>query len=57
MLSEDGLKVGCENQEGVSGVRPRRFFSKKKEVTIEGKKMVASGVDASQGEFDEDAGD
>ena len=57
MLSEDGLKVGSENQEGVSGVRPRRFLSKKKEVMIEGKKMVASGIDASQGEFDEDAGD
>lgn len=60
--SEDGLKVGSENQEGeveggVSGVRPRRFLPKKKEVTIEGKKMVASGIDASQGEFDEDAGD
>uniref|UniRef100_A0A7N2N3C3 Uncharacterized protein n=1 Tax=Quercus lobata TaxID=97700 RepID=A0A7N2N3C3_QUELO len=32
MLSEDGLKVGSENQEGVSGVRPRRFLSKKKEM-------------------------
>ena len=60
--SEHGLKVGSENQEGeveggVSAVRPRRFLPKKKEVTIEGKKMVASGIDASQGEFDEDAGD
>ena len=41
---------------GVSGVRPRRFLPKKKEVTIEGKKMVASGIDTSQEEFDEDAG-
>ncbi|KAK4608316.1 hypothetical protein RGQ29_001930 [Quercus rubra] len=60
--SEHGLKVGSKNQEGeveggVSAVRPRRFLPKKKEVMIEGKKMVASGIDASQGEFDEDAGD
>nr|POE92629.1 hypothetical protein CFP56_36896 [Quercus suber] len=59
---EDGLKVGSKNQEGevegrVNGVRPRRLLPKKKEVTIEGKKMVVSGIDASQGEFDEDASD
>ncbi|KAM4097224.1 hypothetical protein ACJW30_08G165000 [Castanea mollissima] len=64
VVDDKESEVGSENQEGeveggggVSGVRPRRFFPKKKEVTIEGKKMVASGVDASQGEFDEDAGD
>ncbi|KAM4084866.1 hypothetical protein ACB094_08G165000 [Castanea mollissima] len=64
VVDDKESEVGSENQEGeveggggVSGVRPRRFLSKKKEVTIEGKKMVASGVDASQGEFDEDAGD
>ncbi|XP_075635434.1 RNA-binding NOB1-like protein [Castanea sativa] len=63
VVDDKESEVGSENQEGevegggVSGVRPRRFLPKKKEVTIEGKKMVASGVDASQGEFDEDAGD
>ncbi|KAM3693434.1 hypothetical protein ACJW31_08G166600 [Castanea mollissima] len=64
VVDDKESEVGSENQEGeveggggVSGVTPRRFLPKKKEVTIEGKKMVASGVDASQGEFDEDAGD
>ena len=36
--------------------RPRRCLPKKEEVNIEGK-MVANGIDASQGEFDEDDAD
>ncbi|KAL8141641.1 hypothetical protein V2J09_014673 [Rumex salicifolius] len=35
----------------------RKYPIKKTEVKIDGKKMVADGVDASQGQFDEDAGD
>ncbi|KAJ0105953.1 hypothetical protein Patl1_17748 [Pistacia atlantica] len=48
-----------ENQEdGGHGLRrPRRYLPKKKEINIEGKKMVADGIDASQGQFDDDAGD
>ncbi|KAL2342770.1 hypothetical protein Fmac_004055 [Flemingia macrophylla] len=46
-------------QEGVvnCSTKPRRFLPKKKEVNIEGKKMVADGIDASQGEVDDNAGD
>lgn len=35
----------------------RRYVPKKKEVNVEGKKMLADGVDASQGDFGDDAGD
>ncbi|KAI4377871.1 hypothetical protein MLD38_015434 [Melastoma candidum] len=35
----------------------RRQPLKKNEINIEGKKMVADGIDASQGEFGDDAGD
>lgn len=37
--------------------RPRRYLPKKKEINIEGKKMVADGVDASQGQYGDDSGD
>ncbi|KAF3448546.1 hypothetical protein FNV43_RR09259 [Rhamnella rubrinervis] len=37
--------------------RPKRYFPKKKEINIEGKKMVSDGIDASQGEDDGDSGD
>ncbi|MCD9644680.1 hypothetical protein HAX54_033091 [Datura stramonium] len=32
--------------------KPRKYLSQKKEVKIEGKKMVADGIDASQGQYD-----
>ncbi|KAI3756442.1 hypothetical protein L1987_56262 [Smallanthus sonchifolius] len=52
--SENGAET---HDDGAFG-KPRRYYSKKKEVVIEGKKMVADGVDASQGQFDDDnAGD
>ncbi|CAH1453663.1 unnamed protein product [Lactuca virosa] len=35
----------------------RKYFPKKKEIVIEGKKNVADGIDASQGEFDDDTDD
>ncbi|XP_059661764.1 RNA-binding NOB1-like protein [Cornus florida] len=35
----------------------RRYLPVKKEINIEGKKMVADGIDASQGQFDDNAGD
>ncbi|XP_010545815.1 PREDICTED: RNA-binding protein NOB1 [Tarenaya hassleriana] len=37
--------------------RYRRYPPKKKEINIEGKKMVAEGVDASQGQHEDDGGD
>ncbi|KAG6511502.1 RNA-binding NOB1-like protein [Zingiber officinale] len=37
--------------------KPKRSFAPKKEIVLEGKKMVASGIDASQGEDTEIAGD
>ncbi|BFG31703.1 hypothetical protein CerSpe_179770 [Prunus speciosa] len=48
-----------ENQEDGLGIerRPRRNFPKKKEINMEGKKMVSDGIDASQGQFDDNAGD
>lgn len=47
-----------ENQEDGEGIqgRHRRYFPKKKEINIEGK-MVSDGIDASQGQFDDNAGD
>ncbi|XP_040986944.1 RNA-binding NOB1-like protein [Juglans microcarpa x Juglans regia] len=55
--SEDGSKSSSLNQEGVVEGGRRRYLPKKKEVNIEGKKMVADGIDASQGEFDDNADD
>lgn len=37
--------------------RHRKYLPKKREVKIEGKLMVADGIDASQGEHDDDSGD
>ncbi|XP_062027633.1 RNA-binding NOB1-like protein [Rosa rugosa] len=50
--------VHSENQEGGEGIqgRYRRYFPKKKEINIEGK-MVSDGIDASQGQVDDNAGD
>ncbi|XVE57861.1 hypothetical protein DITRI_Ditri04bG0124400 [Diplodiscus trichospermus] len=62
--SEDGLletkgEVHSEKQESVEPGfrRPRRYLPQKKEVKIEGKKMVADGIDASQGQFDDNGDD
>ncbi|CAL0312662.1 unnamed protein product [Lupinus luteus] len=59
-LSEDGSvdhksETPSEIQEG-SSRKPKKYQSKKKEINIEGK-MVADGVDASQGQIDDDDGD
>ncbi|KAJ9173587.1 hypothetical protein P3X46_016706 [Hevea brasiliensis] len=62
--SEDGSMVAesethSEKHETVEhGSRKhRRYPKKKKEISLDGKKMVADGIDASQGHFDDDAGD
>ena len=62
--SEDGLvetkgEAHSENQEDVEQGcrRPRPYLPQKKEVKIEGKKMVADGIDASQGQFDDNSDD
>lgn len=62
--SEDGSmgtggEANSENFEDVEhgSRKPRRFPPKKKDINLEGKKMVAGGIDASQGQFDDNAGD
>nr|GMC80974.1 RNA-binding protein NOB1 [Ipomoea batatas] len=51
-------KSQSEDQEDADGgFRGPRKYKPQKEVKIEGKKMVADGVDASQGQYDDDAGD
>lgn len=52
---ENNLEHQDETETGSRGLR--RYPPKKKEINIEGKKMVADGVDASQGQYDNDAGD
>lgn len=51
---ENGGDSHSENQmdadDGFS--KPRKYLPQKKEVKIEGKKMVADGIDASQGQYD-----
>lgn len=59
-LSVDGSaehksETPSEIQEGGSS-KPKKYLTKKKEINIEGK-MVADGIDASQGQFDDNAGD
>lgn len=56
--TEDGsMENGSEEGGDGNFSKPRKYLAKKKEVNIEGKKMVADGVDASQGQFDDNAGD
>lgn len=63
-LMDDGLASHCgechsENQEASNGnlSRQKKYSSKKVEVKVEGKKMVADGIDATKGEFGDDVGD
>ncbi|KAA8522391.1 hypothetical protein F0562_013248 [Nyssa sinensis] len=55
----NGVEPQSGNQEDDNGSfrKSRRFLPKKKEINIEGKKMVADGIDASQGQFDDNTGD
>ena len=47
-----------DQQDGThSSSKPRRFMPAKKEINIAGKKMVADGIDASQGEEADNASD
>ncbi|GFY97332.1 RNA-binding NOB1-like protein [Actinidia rufa] len=57
-MENDG-EPHVENQDDADGSfrKPRRVLRQKKEINIEGKKMVADGIDASQGQFNDDAGD
>ncbi|XP_027341785.1 uncharacterized protein LOC113854772 [Abrus precatorius] len=48
-----GIQEGGER----GSTKPRRYLPKKKEINIEGKTMVADGIDASQGQVDDAAGD
>ncbi|KAL0327799.1 UNVERIFIED_CONTAM: RNA-binding NOB1-like protein [Sesamum angustifolium] len=55
----DGSESQIPNQEDGDFAfrKPRKYLPKKTEVKIEGKKMVADGIDASQGAIDDNAGD
>lgn len=56
--SENGLMGNSEeDKEEQNSRKPRRYLPKKREVKIEGKKMVADGIDASKGEVDVNASD
>lgn len=56
-LSRDGSEFNTENQENGDGSRKgRRYPPKKREVKVEGK-MVADGIDASQGQVDDNDND
>ncbi|KAK5804658.1 RNA-binding NOB1 [Gossypium arboreum] len=59
VLVETKSETHSENQEDIDQGfrRPRRYLPQKKEVKIEGKKMVADGIDASQGHLDDNADD
>ncbi|XP_077241822.1 RNA-binding NOB1-like protein [Tasmannia lanceolata] len=46
-----------DGDHGSKSSKIRKFMPPKKEVIIEGKKMVADGIDASQGEGDDNASD
>ncbi|XP_010274767.1 PREDICTED: RNA-binding protein NOB1-like [Nelumbo nucifera] len=55
--TENGGESHCDDQDDVnhSSKEPRRYMHTKKEIKIEGKKMVANGIDASQGQFDDNS--
>ncbi|TYJ19639.1 hypothetical protein E1A91_A09G204900v1 [Gossypium mustelinum] len=59
VLVETKSETHSENREDIDQGfrRPRRYLPQKKEVKIEGKKMVADGIDASQGHLDDNADD
>lgn len=54
-VSSSDSMPGEQDSEHQTFVRPRRFTAPKKEINIEGKKMVAAGIDASHGEDTENA--
>ncbi|XP_022845520.1 RNA-binding protein NOB1 isoform X1 [Olea europaea var. sylvestris] len=56
---QNGSESQSGNQENADGgfTKPRRYFQQKKEINIDGKKMVADGIDASQGHYDDESGD
>ncbi|KAM0069904.1 putative RNA-binding protein NOB1 [Helianthus debilis subsp. tardiflorus] len=56
--NEDSASVNGSEVHGNGALgKPRKFLPKKKEVVIDGKKMVAAGIDASQGQVDDDNAD
>ncbi|KAM6565350.1 hypothetical protein CsatA_024478 [Cannabis sativa] len=57
VISDTSSEHQQEDGEEGDGGPKRSYPPKKKEINIEGKKMVVDGIDASQGEFGDDAGD
>lgn len=57
--SQAGSESHTGNQEDGDGgfKKPMKYFPKKTEVKIDGKKMVADGIDASQGQVDDNGDD
>ncbi|GAB2272798.1 hypothetical protein Dimus_007618 [Dionaea muscipula] len=64
-ISSQGGSVGFGSKNDIvvddhaseSSRGPMKYLPEKREVKTEGKKMVASGIDASQGQYGDDAGD
>ncbi|KAK7318262.1 hypothetical protein RJT34_02961 [Clitoria ternatea] len=57
-VDQAGEAASAVQEGGEPGsMRPRRYMPKKKEIKIEEKTMVANGIDASQGQVDDNAGD
>ncbi|KAL8543720.1 hypothetical protein ACS0TY_004326 [Phlomoides rotata] len=57
--TRDGSESHIGNQEEGDGgfEKPKKYYPKKREVKIDGKKMVADGIDASQGQLDDNSDD
>ncbi|MED6133293.1 hypothetical protein PIB30_027052 [Stylosanthes scabra] len=56
--SEDGsAEHKSETSSDIQQSKPKKYQRPKKEINIEGKIMVAAGIDASQGQVDGDEGD
>ncbi|XP_041994514.1 RNA-binding NOB1-like protein [Salvia splendens] len=56
--SHDGRSCAGNQEDGDGFEKPKRYYPKKKsEVKIDGKKMVAGGIDASLGQSDENSDD
>ncbi|KAG6579499.1 RNA-binding NOB1-like protein, partial [Cucurbita argyrosperma subsp. sororia] len=54
---KDGNYLEHQDETESASGRSRRYPPKKKEINIEGKKMVADGIDASQGQCDDNEGE
>ncbi|KAK9067977.1 hypothetical protein SSX86_012088 [Deinandra increscens subsp. villosa] len=57
-LNDESASVnGSEPHDDAAFGKPQKYLPTKKEVVIDGKKMVVDGIDASQGQLDDDNAD